>query len=650
MDYQVELADATELSEEARFRLLIDAITDYAIYMLDPTGIVVSWNPGAQRLKGYQKSEIIGQHFSRFYTEEDRAAGLPTLALQTALREGKYISEGWRLHRDGRRFWASVVIDPIYDATGKFLGFAKITRDLTERRLADEALKASEENFRLLIQSVTDYAIYMLDAEGHVTNWNSGAQRIKGYSASEIVGQHFSRFYSEEDRQKGEPQRGLTTALREGRFENEGWRIRKDGTRFWASIVIDPIRGDDGEIIGFAKVTRDITERKETQEALEKAREALFQSQKMEAIGRLTGGIAHDFNNLLMAVLSSLELIRRRSQNDPKIMGLIENAITGAKRGAVLTQRMLAFARRQDLRPQLIDVPALIHGMSDLLRQSLGPSVTIETRFPLSLPPIHADENQLEMALLNLAVNSRDALPDGGSIIVMARDEVVGAGQAAGLAAGHYVCLSVVDTGDGMDEATLMNAMEPFFTTKGLGKGTGLGLSMVHGLAEQSGGKLILKSQKGKGTTAELWLPVATQTEKPVASISQVEDEGIDQALRSLAILAVDDDSLILTNIAAMLDELGHRIVQARSGQEALEILDRGDVVDLVITDQAMPSMTGLQLAERIKERWSSLPIILATGYAEWPAGTTASFPKLSKPFTLQMLSEAITQTLEEQP
>ncbi|HEX7944951.1 MAG TPA: PAS domain S-box protein, partial [Phenylobacterium sp.] len=336
-------------SADGRYRLLVDAITDYAIYMLDVDGHVTSWNAGAQRFKGYQADEIIGQHFSRFYTAEDRAAGVPARALRTAAEEGRYETEGWRLRKDGGRFWAHVLIDPIRSPTGEMLGYAKVTRDLTERRAAEQSLRRSEEQFRLLVQGVTDYAIYMLDVDGHVTNWNAGAQRIKGYKPAEIVGHHFSRFYTEADRAAGEPARALATALAEGRFEKEGWRVRKDGTQFWAHVIIDAIRDDAGQVIGLAKITRDITERRETQASLEQARLALMQSQKLEAIGQLTGGVAHDFNNLLMAVLGSLELLKKRLPDDPRALALLENAVMGAERGAALTQRMLSFARKQEL-------------------------------------------------------------------------------------------------------------------------------------------------------------------------------------------------------------------------------------------------------------------------------------------------------------
>ena len=362
------------LTEDARYRLLVDAVTDYAIFMLDKNGIIASWNPGARRVKGYDEAEIIGQHFSRFYTEEDRANDLPARALAAAANEGKFEGEGWRVRKDGTRFWANVIIDPIRDPAGTLIGYAKVTRDLTERRAGEAALRKSQEQFRRLVQGVTDYSLYMLDTNGIVSSWNAGAQRIKGYTPEEIIGQHFSRFYTEEDRLNGEPARALATARREGRFEKEGWRVRKNGERFWANVIIDTIREGEGEgeIVGFAKITRDITEQREARLALDRTREALFQSQKMEAVGQLTGGIAHDFNNLLAAIIGSLEIAERRV-SDASVKRLLNNAMRGAQRGASLTQRMLVFARRHELDVQPVDIPTLVRGMSEMLDRSLGP-------------------------------------------------------------------------------------------------------------------------------------------------------------------------------------------------------------------------------------------------------------------------------------
>ena len=435
----------------------------------------------------------------------------------------------------------------------------------------------------------------------------------------------------------------METATREGRFEKEGWRVRKNGERFWANVVIDSIYDDTGELAGFAKITRDITERRDAQLALEKAREALFQSQKMDAIGQLTGGVAHDFNNLLTAILGSLEIARKRVE-DAAARRLLDNAIRGAQRGASLTQRMLTFARRQELESKAVDIPVLVRGMTELLERSLGPAVMIETRFPLGLQWVAADPNHLEMALLNLTVNARDAMVEGGSIILAARPETISS-EKSGLKPGSYVCLSVIDAGEGMDEATLARAGQPFFTTKGVGKGTGLGLPMVHGFAEQSGGRLVLKSRKGKGTTAELWLPVAPKSEVTAVAGDKLPPSA---SSRPLTVLVVDDDSLVLTNMAAMLDDIGHRVFEAASGQKALSILRREKDIDLVITDQAMPRMTGIELIAAINAEWPALPTILATGYAELPPETDPLQPRLAKPFRQHDLVQAVAQAMAE--
>ncbi|ALI10304.1 MULTISPECIES: PAS domain-containing sensor histidine kinase [Pseudomonas] len=632
------------MNEEQRFRLLIDAVVDYAIYMTDPSGIITSWNSGARRFKGYEESEILGQHFSRFYTDQDRAAGLPQRALDTALHEGRFEGEGWRVRKDGTLFWSHVVIDPIIDSqSGTLLGFAKITRDLTDRKMAEETLKQSEQQFRLLVQSVTDYAIYMLDPQGQVTNWNLGAQRIKGYLPVEAIGRHFSMFYTPEDRDAGEPQRALSIAASEGRFEKKGWRMRKDGTRFMAHVVIDAIRSDTGALLGFAKITRDITDATQAQQALEQAREALFQSQKLQAIGQLSGGIAHDFNNLLTVILGNLEIVRKRMPSEPKLTQLLDNATQGALRGVSLTQRMLAFARRQKLTYESVELSALVQGISGLLQSSLGPSIHIQTRFADALSPVLADVNQLELAILNLATNARDAMPHGGQIVIAAEErQGADAGPDQPMPPGRYICLAMTDEGEGMDDATLASAVDPFFTTKGVGKGTGLGLSMVHGLAEQLGGRLILKSQKGLGTTAELWLPVAGDAAPGKAAIEEAAPP-----VHELKVLVVDDDSLVLTSTRLLIEDLGHRVLCAPSGAQALELYERNPDIDLVITDMAMPQMDGAQLAKLLRDRQPTLPIILATGYAERLEGFATQLPRLIKPFKQIDLMQVIGQTMK---
>jgi PAS domain S-box-containing protein len=542
--------------------------------------------------------------------------------------------------------------------TGQFA----ITRDVTERNKAREVqqrlnteleerisartgeleaalhrLQESERSFELLVESVTDYALYRLDPTGRIVSWNSGAKRIKGYDAAEIIGKNFECFYSEQDRAAGVPAMGLRTAAREGRLETEGWRLRKDGSRFWANVIIDAIHSD-GRLVGYAKITRDITERRA-------AEARLRQAQKMEAVGQFTGGAAHDFNNLLMAILGSLEILRKRLPNDPRLLALLDNAMQGAKRGSSLTQRMLAFARRQELKQEAVDLAHLVNNMLELMERSLGPTINIETRFPREVVRVRTDANQLETALLNLAINSRDAMPNGGTITVSVTERSIAGAHLTGLPPGTYACLAVTDTGHGMDEATLARATEPFFTTKGIGKGTGLGLSMVDGLTGQSGGKLIVQSVPTRGTTIELWFPITTQADAAGERNPTGAAEGT-QTVRQLYILAVDDDSLVLANIAAMLEDLGHQVVAVGSGARAIVEIESTPAIDLVITDQAMPVMTGIQLIEILRTRRPALPVILATGFAELPQGLSTSIGRLSKPFTQRALAEALAATI----
>jgi PAS domain S-box-containing protein len=542
-----------------------------------------------------------------------------------------------------------VVIDPIRNASGDLIGFAKITRDLTERKAAAERLKETQEQFRRLVEGVTDYAIYMLDPEGYVTSWNSGAQRIKGYTPTEIIGKHFSQFYTSEDRLDGAPQAGLETARREGRFEKEGWRLRKDGTRFRANAVIDAIRNDAGELIGFAKVTRDITVQYRAQQSLERAQQTLFQAQKLESLGQLTGGIAHDFNNLLTAVGASLEVLRKYLTDNPRAHMLLENAMQGVERGASLTQRMLAFARRQELELRSVDLVALVRGMTEMLERSIGPSISIVTRLANDLPPVRTDANQLEAAILNLAVNARDAMPNGGSIVISARAETLAEDNQAGAIVGDYVRLSVADCGQGMDEATLAQAVEPFFTTKGVGKGTGLGLAMVHGVAEQSGGKLKLESKPGAGTTASLWLPVAAaEQDRSRDAQATTKEIPVVTAVERPIVLVVDDDALVRVSTCAMLDDIGYGVIEVEDAFRALEVIASPTRISILLTDQAMPGLTGLQLAEAAKKLRPRLPIILASGYAELPKHNQGILRRLAKPYRLAELLDAIAAGLEE--
>ena len=377
------------------------------------------------------------------------------------------------------------------------------------------------------------------------------------------------------------------------------------------------------------------------------AQNALRQSQKLEAIGQLTGGVAHDFNNLLMAIMSSMTLLRRRVPDDPALHRLIDNALQGTERGAALTQRMLAFARRQDLVAERLDVPDLVRNIAELVQRTMGPAWPLELLFPAGLSTVLADPNQLEMALLNLAVNARDAMADGGLIRIAAEQRQLPDGQVRSVEPGIYIGLSVIDHGHGMDAATLERATEPFFTTKGVGKGTGLGLSMIHGLANQLGGTFTLQSTPGEGTRATLWLPTAQADAEEPALPAPAKQEA-SAAPTSLKVLAVDDDSLILLNTAALLEDLGHQVLEASSGRQALEILEANADIDLLITDQAMPNMTGTQLVQKVATLRPTLPIILATGYGELPPGFEGKILKLTKPFSQAVLHAAVIEAVHK--
>ncbi|WP_448095907.1 response regulator [Luteibacter yeojuensis] len=394
-----------------------------------------------------------------------------------------------------------------------------------------------------------------------------------------------------------------------------------------------------------AKVAERTADLERSQAARAKAEQALAQVQKMEALGNLTGGIAHDFNNLLMAVQGSLELLRERMPQEPLLLRLLDNARAGAERGSTLTRRMLAFARRQELKKERVDLRTLVDGMKELMQRTLGGTVAVETHFASGLPVVEADPNQLESALLNLAVNARDAM-DGAGTIAIATDEIwIGAGEGP-VAPGHYVRLALTDAGSGMDEATLKRAVEPFFTTKGVGKGTGLGLSMVHGLAEQLGGALIMHSRVDEGTTAEIWLPAAApRPDAPAETTPAAPSAGRCASSRTLKILTVDDDELVRATTVEMLEDLGHAVVPARSGAEALSLLAT-HCVDLVITDHAMPHMTGMQLAVQLRERYPTLPVVMATGYADLPAGAPLDLPRLAKPYSQASLAEVVARVV----
>jgi len=630
--------DRPSLAGDRRFELLVNAITDYAVYLLDKDGCVASWNRGAQRFKGYTADEIIGRHFSVFYTPEDRATNLPARALRTATEEGRFEQEGWRVRKDGTRFWTSVVIDPVRDEDGVLIGYAKVTRDITEKLEVDRKLRESEQRFRMLIQGVRDYAIYLLDPDGRVSNWNAGAALIKGYTADEIVGQHFSRFYTPEDQAAGEPARALATALREGKFEAEAWRVRKDGTRFRAGVLIDPIYDEAGALVGFAKITRDLTERWKAQQEMNAAREALAQAQKMEAVGRLTGGVAHDFNNLLTVIRASADLLARPNVPEEKRQRYIRSIADTAERAALLTRQLLAFARRQPLKPERFDIAQRLGGMGQIIHTTLGSPIQVEYVIEADVGAIEADPNQFETAILNMAINARDAMPTGGTLRIAAkRVNRVPAVRGHAAVQGSFVAVSVEDSGTGIDKETLGRIFEPFFTTKEINKGTGLGLSQVYGFAKQSGGEIVVESEPGEGSRFTLFLPRADPD--VVRDDAFVAEPAIQPSARR-SVLLVEDNETVGSFAHDLLCELGQDVIWVTGAEDAMRILDEDKGrIDLVFTDVVMPGMNGIELAREVRRRWPGLPVVLTSGYSHVLAEEGShGFELLQKPYTIDGL------------
>ena len=516
----------------------------------------------------------------------------------------------------------------------------------------EEARQQSEADYHRLVESVRDYAIFRLDPTGRIETWNAGAERIKGYTQEEIVGRHFSCFYAEEDRRRDVPGRALANAAARGQHIGEGWRIRKDGSRFWASVVVSAIHDDEGTLIGFAKVTRDMTEAHEAQRMLEQTREMLHQAQKLEALGQLTGGVAHDFNNLLMAISGGVSLLARATpEMRDKVLEEMKNAID---RGAGLTRQLLAFARRETLHPAAVDIGERFAAMQELLRRSLGPSIRLELSFPPGLWPIHVDPSQLELSILNLVINARDAMPDGGTLTIAAENAPT---VGATLSESDFVRLSVRDTGVGMSPEVQARAFEPFYSTKGPGRGTGLGLSQVHGFAEQSGGSARIESAPGLGTAVILSLPRATKAIPALPETAIAPAAGCVRppspagTAESGSILMVEDDDQVALVVQAMIEDLGYRVTRVGDALQALDVLDRGEAFDLIFSDVVMPGeLNGLQLAAVIRERRPGMPIVLTTGYAGVAENRTADYQVVPKPYTMAVLSEAFRTALAQAP
>ncbi|MEJ7728354.1 MAG: PAS domain S-box protein [Polyangiaceae bacterium] len=623
---------------EERFHHLIDTITDYAMYMLDPGGHVATWNPGARKAKGYTRDEIIGQHFSVFYTEEDRQAGKPAAVLAMALRDGRFNEEGWRLRKDGTRFWANVTVTPMLDDHGDLMGFAKITRDLSQRRAEDERLRVSEERFRLLVEGVTDYAIYLLDPTGRVTTWNRGAERMKGYRADEIIGRDFARFFPPEDVDAGKPAQELALALAEGRFEVEGWRLRKDGSRFWARVVVTPLRDDTGELIGFAKVTQDLTQQRDAEVNERRllreqvAREAAEgMASKAEEANRIKdeflATVSHELRTPLNAIVGWATILRSRPL-EPAVARAIEVIDRNAHAQVKIIDDLLDVSRiisgklRVETRPT--DLMALVQQTIDVVRPSAA-GKAIQLRVEGSPGPctVIGDPERLQQVIWNLLSNAVKFTGDGGSVVASVTREL---GRTR---------LCVVDTGSGIDPSFLPYVFDRFkqadsSATRRHG-GLGLGLALVRHLLEMHGGTVSAQSAgPGLGSTFTVLLPshmpTPDITDGVVGRVPAVTPTRA-ISLAGIRVLVVDDEADARELVTILLHEAGAEVTAVASAAEALEALPRARP-HVLVSDIAMPGEDGHALLRRVRalprDQGGGIPSIALTGYTRSEDRATA--------------------------
>ena len=634
---------------EDHFRELLDSLPA-AIYTTDAAGRITFYNRAAVELSGREPRLGADQWCVSWRLLLPDGTPLPhdQCPMAVALREDRPIRDVEIIAErpDGTRLNLLPHPTPLHDNTGGLIGAVNMLVDITDRKRAEQAVQelketleqrvaertrqvtqafnqlgVSEERFRLLVEGVTDYAIFMLDPDGFVTSWNAGARRIKGYAADEIIGRHFSQFYTEEDRRNGKPAIALETAQQSGKYETEGWRVRKDGTTFWANAVLDAIHDTDDRLIGFAKITRDLTEKRETEEQLRRV-------QRMEAIGQLTGGVAHDFNNLLTAIVGNLEMLARVLPAGSPSRRYAEGALRAGLRGSQLTSQLLAFSRHQQVRPEVVSINDLLGEILMLCQRTVGEGIEIELLLQQDIWPCRIDPTEFGAAVLNLAANARDAMNRSGRLTL--RTEKMTA-TGIDFAAGDYVVLSFSDTGAGMGPEVIERAFEPFYTTKDVGKGTGLGLSQVYGFASQSGGAARIESELGRGTTVRIFLPRALG--KIADNIAPGESvAGAPPA--AAIILVVEDDGDVREMVVGILLDIGYRTLVAATAAEALKILEGKDPVDLLFTDIVLPAgMSGTELARQASRLRPGLKVLLSSGFSREDGATRAEFPFIAKPY-----------------
>ena len=623
-------------------------VKDYAIFMLDPGGNVSSWSPGAENIMGYRAEEVAGRHFACFYLPEDVASGLPERDLRVAREEGESEQEGQRLRKDGSIFRAVVTLCPVQDPGGKDVGFANVTRDITDRMEGEAFLRDTLERYRLLVEGIKDYAIFMLDPDGNILTWNSGAEEITGLSAQEAIGQNHSIYFPAEDVAAGKPQWELARAAAEGRLDREGWRIRKGGTPFWSNGILTALHDEAGNIRGFAKVISDLSERMVLEGQL-------HQSQKMDAFGQLAGGVAHDFNNILTVISGYSEfLLSEMAADDPHRSSIVEIQCAG-ERAASLTRQLLAFTRQQMLEAKIVDLNDLVCESEKMLQRLIGDDVQIISDLSPTLDPVKVDAGQIEQVLMNLVLNARDAMPEGGRITITTRTVHLGAATSerqADVRPGRFAVLTVTDSGAGMSPEMKARIFEPFFTTKQVGKGTGLGLAVVHGIIKQSDGLIEVESNPGGGTTFKVYLPAVGDMPPAPAGREPIEHP-LGPALGTETILLLEDEYALRELIGLALQRSGYSVLKASSGPNALRLMAGHTTgIDLLVTDVVMPEMSGTQAADALQARFPGLKVLYMSGYMDDAVLRHGVLQDqvafLQKPFTVASLVHKVRDVLDQ--
>lgn len=726
-------ADATSAITASQWRQIVNSATDTAIISTDPHGRVTSWNAGAARILGWSEAEMLGQTLERIHTIEERECGQLEEEFAEALAHGRGGNEGWRLRKDGSHFWATGEITPIREGARGVVGFIKIVRDRTAQRQAEEAVRAErrtleilnrtgaalavEADLHRLVQIVTDAGVELTGAEFGAFFYNllddsGGCYKLYTLSGAPMMA--FSKFPMPRNTRifgptfRGEGIVRSDDVTQDPRYgHNAPFHGMPDGHLPVRSYLAAPVMSRDGTVLGglffghartgvfsdrserglvglaaeaavaidnaqlAAASRREIAERERVQGALHelnttlerqvlertkqlhKNEQALRQAQKMEVVGQLTGGVAHDFNNLLQIIIGNLETLQR---NLPETEGRLQRAAThamnGACRAAALTRRLLAFSRRQPLDPKPMDINTLVAGMSEMLHRTLGETVAVETRYGADIWPVEVDPNELEAAILNLAVNARDAMTQGGRLVIETANVQVDEAQAVRhieFAPGPYVVVSVSDTGTGMDADTLTQAFDPFFTTKPVGKGTGLGLSQVYGFVRQSGGHVQISSQPSQGTTVKIYLP---RLMAEVASPDAVEEPAPPESAMGETILVVEDDNEVRTHSVASLRELGYLVIEAPDGPAALRLLERPARIDLLFTDVVLPGgLTGAEVANRARALRPDIRVLFTTGYARDAIIHHGRLDKgvqlITKPFSFTGLAAKVRDVLD---